>query len=75
LTATNVQNPIDGAKYWENPATYSLTIENHRMGIDQFLPGWRTVPTSNLIWGPVATGLKLALDRFLWDFVVDPDGT
>lgn len=78
LTPGEVQDPLAAAKYWDSPATYGLTIENHRIGLDTFVPN--SLGPQHLVdtygYGDllVATGTAFAENVF-WDAVVDPEGT
>lgn len=78
LTPRDVEDPVAAAKYWDSPATYGLTIENHRIGLDRFVPNSTgpqhlvdTYGYGDLLVFETAT---FAEDVF-WDAVVDPEGT
>ena len=66
--------------YWEKPNEHGLALENHRIGLAQFLQGGSSAPA------PEEASWKRALDPtvlpgatkgadLLWDLVIDPDGT
>lgn len=75
-----VRDFLSAARYWEKPADYGLILENHRMGIDAFVPNSK--PAQIVFetggYGPVVDVLALGKDAvgaWMWDSVVDPDGT
>lgn len=80
LTDREVRDFLAAARYWEKPQDFGLTIENHRIGIDAFVP--RSAPdpavVDNMGYGPVVDVLALAkagVAEWMWGSVVDPDGT
>lgn len=89
LNTEGVKSPISraaltdfasGARFWERPADFGLTIENHRIGIDAFLPGSASpqIVYDGGGYGPVVDLGALvgsAKAQLLWDIAVDPDGT
>ena len=76
----DVQDFLSAARYWERPNEFGLILENNRMGIDAFVPDSRP---SQIVYetggfGPAIDVLELAkgaVGGWLWDAVVDPDGT
>lgn len=80
VTWEQVTDPVAGARFWERPGEHGLTIENHRIGLDAFLPGSREKPIvlDSGGYGPAVDLVALAggvKDKIIWDVVVDPDGT
>ena len=80
LTPADVMDFAAAARYWERPAEHGLTIENHRMGINAFVP--LSVGPGMAVAGPYAPLLAAlggsvpgAAVRLFWDFVIDPEGT
>ncbi|MCG2798352.1 MAG: phospholipase D-like domain-containing protein [Cellulomonas sp.] len=81
VTEDDVADPVAAARIWAQPERYGLTVQNHRIGLTSFLAGAPTrVPR---VLGDLATA-RLArvyqisparLPRWLWDAVVDPEGT
>ena len=39
LSVDDVAGFLEASRYWERPSDFGLSIENHRMGIQQFLGG------------------------------------
>jgi phosphatidylserine/phosphatidylglycerophosphate/cardiolipin synthase-like enzyme len=80
LTEPDVRDFLSAARYWEKPSDYGLILENHRMGIDAFVPNSKPnqIVYDTGGYGPAVDVLQLTKDAvaaWLWDTVVDPDGT
>ena len=80
ISRADMVDPLAGAKYWEHPSRYGLIIENHRIGIDTFVPNSTSPPViiDSQGYGPAVDLVALAgatRDRLFWDIAVDPDGS
>jgi phosphatidylserine/phosphatidylglycerophosphate/cardiolipin synthase-like enzyme len=82
LAEADVRDFLSAAKYWEKPAEYGLIIENNRMmSIESFVPAstpgqfaYNTGGFDSVIRELALTAVE-AIQTWLWDTVVDPDGT
>ena len=69
------------AKYWEDPDAYGLALESSRkLGLDTLVPNSQPpkIVLDGMGFGPVVDVVALAKANYaswLWDAVVDPDGT
>lgn len=80
LVEADVADFAAAAKYWERPADFGLTIENHRIGIDKFVRRPSELPWKLFdVFAPVFTLLakrgSSTKERLMWDLIVDPEGT
>ena len=80
LVGADVRDFGDASRYWERPADFGLTIENHRIGLDVFAPVSRVSHSGDMdfyapLMAAIGAGAADARDRVMWDYVVDPEGT
>ncbi|MBU4214335.1 MAG: hypothetical protein KJ792_06740 [Actinobacteria bacterium] len=81
VTEDDVADPVAAARFWAQPERSGLAVQNHRIGLTSFLAGAPThVPSllGDLATARLAQVYKISparLPRWLWDAVVDPEGT
>ncbi|WP_159807858.1 phospholipase D-like domain-containing protein [Cellulomonas citrea] len=81
VTEDDVADPVAAARFWAQPERLGLAVQNHRIGLTSFLAGAPTrVPSllGDLATARLAQVYKISparLPRWLWDVVVDPEGT
>ena len=83
LSLDDVRDFVAAARYWERPDEFGLTIENNRIGIDDFMAtevpddrepdivkrlGWDGIDTYIDPFGSTA-------EELVWNVVIDPEGT
>lgn len=81
LTDADVRDFEGAAKYWEDPDQYGLALESSRkLSLDALVPNSQPpkIVLDGMGYGPTVDVIALAKANYaswLWDAVVDPDGT
>jgi hypothetical protein len=81
LTDADVRDFEGAAKYWEDPDQYGLALESSRkLSLDTLVPDSQPskIVLDGMGYGPAVDVIALAKAGYaswLWDAVVDPDGT
>jgi hypothetical protein len=83
VTAADVEDFLSGARFWERPDEFGLTIENNRMGVDDFMavdiPADRDPDVVDALgWDGLHSyvdPLGSTAEELVWNVVLDPEGT
>ena len=81
LAEADVRDFEGAAKYWEDPDAYGLALESSRkLSLDTLVPNSQPdkIVLDGMGYGPTVDVIALAKASYaswLWDAVVDPDGT